>query len=289
MKKNLFLLFIFILPALPFSAWASQNNESKLTANLLIVTLINKVLNNRQIEAKYVTYTDGDTVMKGYLAFNPRVKGRKPGILVAHEWWGLSDYIRERTRMYAALGYTAMAIDMYGNGKLMTNPDDAKKYSTELNNNFETAKARFLAAYNYLKKQKEVDTQKIAAVGYCFGGGIVLNMARQGIDLNGVVSFHGELTPVKRAKPGSVKARILVLNGADDKYVTKEQIESFKQEMKNANIDFQFITYPGATHSFTNSDADRISKKFNMPVGYNADADQKSWVDMRKFLNEIFS
>ncbi|MEN6620021.1 MAG: dienelactone hydrolase family protein [Smithella sp.] len=286
--KKILLLSISILFASPFTAWASLNNESKLTANLLFVTLINKVLNSRQIEIRNVTYSDGDIVMKGYLAYNPKIKGKRPGVLVVHEWWGLSDYMRQRTRMLATLGYTAMAVDMYGNGKQVTHPEDAEKLSAELMNNFDTAKGRFLAALNYLKKQKNIDTQNIAAVGYCFGGGTVLNMARQGIGLKGVVSFHGGLTPVKPAKPGDIKARILVLNGADDKFITKEQIESFKQEMKNARADYHVISYPGAMHGFTNPDSDKISKKFNISLGYNAEADQKSWMEMTKFLNENF-
>ncbi len=285
---KIFILLISILSALPINAWASQNNESKLTANLLIVTLMNKVLNNRQTEAKDVTYSDGDTIMKGYLAYNPKIKGKRPGILIVHEWWGLSDYIRQRTRMLAAHGYVVMAVDLYGNGKQITHPEDAQKFSAELMNNFDVAKGRFLAALNYLKKQRNVDGQNIAAVGYCFGGGIVLNMARQGIGLKGVVSLHGGLVPVKPAKPGVIKAKILVLNGADDKFVTKEQIDSFRLEMRNANADFQFITYPGAMHGFTNPDADKNAKKFNLPIGYNAEADQKSWMEMTKFLNEIF-
>jgi dienelactone hydrolase len=226
--------------------------------------------------------------MKGYLVYNPKIKGKRPGVLVVHEWWGLSDNIKQRTRMLAALGYTAMAVDMYGSGKQISHPEDAEKLSAELMKNFDTAKNRFLAALNFLKKQKNIDTQNIAAVGYCFGGGMVLNMARQGIDLKGVVSIHGNLVPVKTAKPGDIKARILVLHGADDKFVTKEQIESFKQEMKNARADYHFISYPGAMHGFTNPDADKISKKFNIPLGYNAEADQKSWMEMTKFLREIF-
>jgi dienelactone hydrolase len=226
--------------------------------------------------------------MKGYLAYNPKIKGKRPGVLVVHEWWGLSDYMKQRTRMLASLGYTAMAVDMYGNGKQVTHPEDAEKLSAELMNNFDTAKGRFLAGLNYLKKQKNIDTKNIAAVGYCFGGGTVLNMARQGVDLKGVVSFHGGLMPVKPAKPGNIKARILVLNGADDKFVAKEQIESFRQEMKNARADYHVISYPGAMHGFTNPDSDKISKKFNISLGYNAEADQKSWMEMTKFLNENF-
>ena len=132
-----------------------------------------------------------------------------------------------------------------------------------------------MAAMDFLKQQPTVDPTRIAAIGYCFGGGVVLNMARQGVDLKGVASFHGGLAAVKPAQPGMVKAKILVLNGGDDKFVTPEQIEAFKQEMKAAGADFPFISYPGAIHSFTNPDADELGKKFNMPIAYNANAGQK--------------
>jgi dienelactone hydrolase len=133
-----------------------------------------------------------------------------------------------------------------------------------------------------------VDPDRIAAIGYCFGGGVVLHMARKGADLKGVASFHGSLATAQPAQPGDIKAKILVLNGDADKFITPEQIESFKQEMKNAGADFRFISYSDALHSFTNPDADTYAKKFNMPVGYNAEADQKSWAELDKFLAGLF-
>jgi dienelactone hydrolase len=154
--------------------------------------------------------------------------------------------------------------------------------------NFEPAKARFMAALDYLKRQKSVDPERIAAIGYCFGGGVVLNMARQGVDLRGVASFHGGLAAVKPAEPGAIKAGILVLHGAEDQFITPEQIEAFKQEMQNAGGDVQFISYPGAMHSFTNPEADAIAKKFGLPLGYNARADRESWAELGKFLERIF-
>ena len=190
--------------------------------------------------------------------------------------------------MLAELGYTALAADMYGEGKQAMHPDDAKAFSSELMKNFDDTKARFLAAMEFLKQQPSVDPNRIAAIGYCMGGGVVLNMARQGVDLKGVASFHGSLTAVKPAQPGGVKAKVLVLHGADDKFIPPEQIEAFKQEMKSAGVDFQFISYPGAVHSFTNPEADEFGKKYNMPIAYNAQADQKSWDELKKFLSMIF-
>jgi dienelactone hydrolase len=168
-------------------------------------------------------------------------------------------------------------------------PDDAGKFSSELMKNFDVGKARFTAAMDFLKGQPTVDPAKIAAIGYCFGGGIVLNMARQGVDLAGVASFHGNLTAVKPAQPGAVTARILVLHGADDKFITGAQIEAFKNEMKAAGADYKFISYPGAVHSFTNPEADELGKKYNIPIAYNRDADKKSWEELKKFLHNIFS
>jgi dienelactone hydrolase len=190
--------------------------------------------------------------------------------------------------MVAELGYTALAVDMYGDGKQAMHPDDAKKFSSELMKNFDEAKARFTAAMDFLKQQAGVDSTRIAAIGYCMGGSVVLNMARQGVDLKGVASFHGSLTAVEPAQPGGIKAKVLVLHGADDKFIPAEQIEGFKQEMKSAGADFQFIAYPGAVHSFTNPEADELGKKYNMPIAYNAQADKKSWDELKKFLNMIF-
>ena len=266
MKTASVILLMFLLP-LAFAGFASAKSK---------------------IEGKTVEYTAGGVVMKGYLAYDSNIKGKRPGILVVHEWWGLNDYARKRARMLAALGYTALAVDMYGEGKQATHPDDAAKFSSELMKNFATAKTRFMAAMEFLKKQPSVDPEQIAAIGYCFGGGIVLNMARQGVDLKGVVSFHGGLVAVKPAEPGAVKAKILVLQGGADKFATPEQIAAFKKEMKAAGADFRFIVYPGAMHSFTNPKADVYAKEFHLPIGYNASADKKSWAEMKKFLHMIF-
>ncbi|MDA8084779.1 MAG: dienelactone hydrolase family protein [Nitrospiraceae bacterium] len=242
-----------------------------------------------KVTHKVVEYSSGGVTMKGYLAYDAGLKGKRPGILVVHEWWGLNDYARRRARMLAELGYVALALDMYGEGRQAVHPDDAGKFSSELMKNFDVAKARFLAAMDFLKKQRSVDPANIAAIGYCFGGGVVLNMARQGVDLKGVASFHGGLAAVKPAQPGSIKAKILVLNGGDDTFTTPQQIEAFRQEMKDAGADMTFITYPGAKHSFTNPDADAYAKKFNLPLAYNAEADRKSWDELKKFLKTIFT
>jgi len=260
----------------------------KLAVFTLVLGLAGVATAESKIQGKTVEYSAQGVVMKGYLAYDENTTGKRPGVLVVHEWWGLNDYARRRAQMLAELGYTALAVDMYGDGKQAMHPDDAGKFSSELMKNLDVAKARFLAAMDFLKQQPTVDPTRIAAIGYCFGGGVVLNMARQGVDLKGVASFHGGLAAVKPAQPGMVKAKILVLHGADDKFTTPEQIEAFKQEMKVAGADFKFISYPGAMHSFTNPDADAYGKKFNLPLAYNASADKKSWDEMKEFLKAIF-
>jgi dienelactone hydrolase len=235
----------------------------------LILMLANVGFTKPKIEGRTVEYSAQGVLMKGYLAYDENIKGKRPGVLVE-------------------LGYIALAVDMYGDGRQAMHPNEAGKFSSELMKNFDVAKTRFIAAMDFLKQQPTVDPNRMAAIGYCFGGGVVLNMARQGVDLRGVVSFHGSLAAVKPAQPGSVKAKILVLNGDADKFTTPEQIEAFKREMKAAGVDFQFISYPGALHSFTNPEADEYGKKFNLPLAYNADADRKSWNELKKFLSSIF-
>ncbi len=237
-----------------------------------------------KIVGKTVEYQAQGQTMKGYLAYDEKRKGKRPGVLVVPEWWGVNDYVRNRARMLAGLGYTALVVDMFGDGRQAATPEQAEKLTSQVMNNFDVGKARFDAAENFLKAQPTVDSARIAAIGYCFGGGVVLNMARQGADVKGVVSFHGELTPVQPARPGSVKARILVLTGGDDSLVPPGQVAAFEREMKDAGADFKVISYPGAKHSFTNPEAAALGKKFNMPMAYNAQADKESWQAMEKFL-----
>ena len=240
------------------------------------------------IHAEPVEYADGDTVLKGYLAYDESIEGKRPGVLVVHEWWGHNEYARKRAMMLAELGYTALAVDMYGDGKQAEHPDDAGKFAGQVMQNIEMGKARFLAAMKLLQEHEATDKNRIAAIGYCFGGGVVLHMARLGVNLDGVVSFHGSLATSKPAQPGAVKAKILVCHGAEDQFITQEQIDEFKEEMQNAKADFQFISYERAMHSFTNPDADTFGEKFKLPLAYNADADKKSWADMQKFFKTIF-
>ena len=250
----------------------------------LILTWVGVSNSEPKIVEKTVEYTVQGVTMKGYLAYNESIKGRRPGVLVVPEWWGVNAYVHRRARMLAELGYTALAVDIYGNGKEVMTLDEAGKLSSEVMKNLDVAKARFVAAMDFLKEQTTVDPARIAAIGYCFGGGVVLNMARQGVNLKGVVSFHGSLKAVEPAKPGSIKAKILVLTGGEDGFVPPDQVEAFKREMGAAGADFRVISYAGAKHSFTNPDADALGTKFNIPIAYNAEADKKSWDEMKIFL-----
>lgn len=241
-----------------------------------------------EVQGTTVNYRSGDTTLKGYLATDNAKKGKRPGVLVVHEWWGQNEYARKRARMLAQLGYTALALDMYGDGKTADHPDDAGKFSSELRKNMPVAEARFKAAMALLQSQPSVDKDNIAAIGYCFGGGVVLEMARRGLDLKGVASFHGSLGTEHPAHKGQVKAKVLVLNGADDPFTKPEQITAFKQEMADAGVDLRFINYPGAKHSFTNPQADTLGKRFNLPLQYNEQADKQSWAEMQRFFQQIF-
>jgi len=244
---------------------------------------------NAEIVSKEISYQQGDTTMKGLIAYDDSIKGKRPGVLVVHEWWGHNAYARKRARMLAELGYTAMAVDMYGDGKTADHPDEAGKFSGAVGGNLPLAKARYDAALDTLKQQPTVAADKIAAVGYCFGGGILLNMARMGTDIAGVVSFHGSVATNTPAKKGDIKTRIRVFNGADDPFVKAEQIAAFKREMEAAEADYRFVNYPGAVHSFTNPDADVNGKKFKLPLAYNAEADEDSWQQTQAFFKEIFA
>jgi dienelactone hydrolase len=242
------------------------------------------------VKGEEVQYKAGNTVLKGYLAWDDALKGKRPGVLVVHEWWGHNEYARNRARMLAELGYTALALDMYGDGHQAHHPDDAGKFSGEVRKNQTLAKQRFDAAQQVLKKHQTVDSKNIAAIGYCFGGTIVLEMALAGENLKGAVSFHGSLDIAPPAKAGTVKARILVLTGEADPFVPAAQVEAFKKELEAAKANFLIVNYPGAKHSFTNPDADKYAKEFNMPaLAYNAIADNESWVEMRTFFKQIFA
>lgn len=235
-----------------------------------------------------IEYKAGGVMLKGYVAYDDRYSGPRPGVLVVHEWWGLNDYARKRADMLAQLGYVAFAIDMYGQGRQADHPEQANQFSSVIARNLPLAKARFMAGLEQLQLHALTDPRQLAAIGYCFGGAVVLQMAREGVDLDAVVSFHGSLGTTNAAQPGMVKARILVAHGADDPFVPAEQLQQFRQEMMRAGANFSVQIYPGAKHSFTNPAADDYGRKFQLPLAYNEQADKASWQDMQQLFSEVF-
>ncbi|WHS59013.1 dienelactone hydrolase family protein [Pseudomonas sp. G2-4] len=243
------------------------------------------------IQTQEIPYTTADgTKLIGYYAYDDAVKGPRPGVVVVHEWWGLNDYAKRRARDLAGLGYSALAIDMYGDGKNTEHPKDAMAFMQAALKDGKAASARFQAGLDLLRKQPQTDPDKIAAIGYCFGGKVVLDAARQGVPLAGVVSFHGALVTNTPATPGSVKAKILVEHGALDSMVTEDNVTAFKSEMDKAGADYKFVSLKDAKHGFSNPDADRLShgEHGGPDIGYNKKADEKSWADMQKFFKKIF-
>ncbi len=240
------------------------------------------------IKEDSVSYTAGNTIMNSYVAYNENLEGKRPIVLVVPEWWGLNDYPRMRAKLLAGLGYLAMAVDIYGNGKIANNPQEAQQMAGVFYKNPELAKARLDAALVKAKTYREADTSLVAAIGYCFGGAVVLNAAKLGSNLDGVVSFHGTLDGVP-ARKDLLKARILVCQGGADSFVPQKDVDAFKKSMDSIGANYTIKEYRGATHAFTNPAASETGKKFNMPIAYNPSADSASWEDMKVFLGQVFN
>jgi len=240
---------------------------------------------NAAIKEEPVTYKDGETTMKGFVVYDDAINVKRPGIVMVHEWWGITKHIHDEARNLAQQGYTAFIADMYGDAKTADNPKDAGALSSSVMKNPAVMESRFNAARDQLARQASVNPQRIGAVGYCFGGAVVLNMARTGDDLAAVAGFHASLglnTPAPA--PGTVKAKNLILNGADDPFVKREQYETLKKELDAAKADYRVIEYPGAVHAFTNPEATELGKKFNLPLKYDAKADQESKAEADKLF-----
>ena len=241
------------------------------------------------IKEEPVTYKDGETTMKGFVVYDDANKAKRPGVLVVHEWWGITKHVRDEARKLAGLGYTAFVVDMYGDGKTADNPKDAGALSGAVRKNPAAMQSRFNAAKDMLSKHATVDAKQIGAIGFCFGGSVVLDMARVGTDLAGAAVFHAGLGAAgAQAAPGKVKAKVLVLNGADDPFIKPESVAEFEKEMDSAKVDYRYVSYPGAVHAFTNPEATEKGKQFNLPLAYNAEADKQSKAEMTKFLSAVF-
>lgn len=238
-------------------------------------------------KSKELSYSIDGTEFTGYLAYPLGVSDPVPGIIVVHEWWGHNSYARERADMLAQMGYAAFALDMYGDGKVATHPQDAQAFMMEVGANTELAEKRFDKAIEVLMQNSNTNPTKIGAIGYCFGGSIVINMARAGKPLAGVVSFHGglgNLMPVAE----NASAKMLVLNGAADPFVPQEQVDAFKESMEQADYAFEFVNYENAKHAFTNPGATEMGQTYDIPLEYNAEADRESWEKMQEFFNDVF-
>ncbi len=237
------------------------------------------------VRTEKVTYRQGDTELVGFLAYDDAAAGRRPGVLVAPEWWGLNDYAKRRAEQLARLGYVAFALDMYGKGKTTTDPKEAGLLAGRFRSDRQLMRARAAAGLEVLKGRPLVDPARLAAIGYCFGGTVVLELARSGADLKGVVSFHGGLATPNPADAKNIKGKVLVLHGADDTFESPAEIAAFQEEMRQGHVDWQMVFYGGAVHSFTNPDAGKAGIK---GVAYNEAADRRSWQAMQDFFAEIF-
>lgn len=239
------------------------------------------------IKLEKIKYKIGKEKFVGWLAYNKKEKNKKPGVLVVHEWWGLNDYAKMRAEKLAEAGYVAFALDMYGHGKVALHPKEATEYMTAVKNNAAEAKKRFEKALDILRKHKKVDGKNLAAIGYCFGGATVLEMARNKVPLKVVASFHGSLGTPAPVLSGKDMPKVLVFHGEADQFIPAQEVEAFKNEMKTAGAQLEFFSYPNAFHSFTNPWADELGQKFGIPVAFNKEADEKSWATLKEKLSEI--
>ena len=237
------------------------------------------------VKTKTIEYRDGDATLKGVLAWDDAAGGKRPGVLVVHEWWGLSDYEKRRARMLAQLGYVAFAVDMYGTGKHTDKPEQAKAWMQAVTTDVEWWRERAMKGVEILRGNKLVEASDVAAIGYCFGGGTVLQMAYGGADIDGVVSFHGSLPAADEEAIKKIKTRILVLHGSDDPFVPDEMAAQFERKLETGDIDWQMIIYGGERHSFTVPDAER---KGIDNLKYDPKADRRSWAKLMSFLDELF-
>lgn len=233
-----------------------------------------------------MTYASADgTTLKGYVAYDESKTGRRPVVLVVPEWWGLTEYPRMRAKMLAEMGYLAMAVDMYGDGKVADDPDAAGKAAGAFYAVPGLGTERLNAAWAKVKTLPQADTAKSAAIGYCFGGSMVLNWAKMGAPVKGAVSFHGDLRGVPPQKGNATQ--FLICHGASDDFVPQQQVDAFRKSMDSAGITYTFKAYGGATHAFTNPAATAKGEQFKMPIRYNGAADTASWNDMKAFFERV--
>lgn len=235
------------------------------------------------VQTKQITYKHGDMDCQGFLAWDDSIEGTRPGVLVVHEWWGLDAYAKRRAEMLAKMGYIAFAADMYGEGKTVKHPADAGAMAGKVRSNVEDWRKRGMEALNVLTSQPQCDKTKVAAIGYCFGGSTVQQLAFSGADLKAIASFHGALVVPTPEQVKATKASILICHGADDTFIPAATVKSFRNALDSGMAKYEFISYPGAKHSFTVPEADSHGVD---GLKYNKEADEKSWADMQKLFKE---
>ncbi len=254
----------------------------------LILALLTPGLTSAAVVSEELNYTVAGQSYRGYLAYDDAASTPRPGVLVVHEWWGHNAYARQRANMLAGEGYVALALDLYGDGRNTDHPKQAQAFMQAAIQQPGAIAARFEAARTLLAAHPASDGSRLAALGYCFGGAVVLNAARAGSELLGVISFHGSLGSGVPIQPGVHHPRILVFNGEADPFVPPEQVAAFRQEMQAAKLDLRYIGYSQAKHSFTNPGADAIGKAHGLPLQYDRAADQDSWNQTLDFLSALF-
>ncbi len=238
------------------------------------------------MKTQTIEYKDGATSLRGYLAYDDQKSGKRPGVLVMPEAFGLGAHAKERVERLAKMGYVAFGGDPYGNGLELSDLQEAIKQATPLFTDPAKARQRTRAALDVLASRPEVDPNRLASIGFCMGGTLSLEAARDGAPLNGVVTFHSGLASQKPAEAGKFKAKVLINHGADDPLVPVAQVNAFAEEMSKAGVDWQIISYGGAKHSFTNVDADKVG---NPGISYHRPTDLRSWKALTSFFEEIFA
>lgn len=256
---------------------------------LILATAIGLLFANAargEIVTKSIEYRHGETALEGYLAYDSKIKDPQPGVILVHEWWGLTDHMKNMTNQVAEMGYVAFAIDLYGKGVVTDKTDKAGQLSGQFKDNDAFRRERLKAGFETFSTVPQVDKTRIGAIGFCFGGTCVLHMAYSGLDVKGVVSFHGSLVPPGESDVGKIKAKILVLHGADDPLVSAESIKAFQDGVRKARADWQMLYFGNAVHSFTNPGADKVGIE---GVKYDARTDARSRQQMKLFFDEVLA
>ncbi len=267
-----------------------MKHVQKLIVGCVALGIIGFVLPIEKVEAKVITkniaYTHGEVELEGFLAWDDAGKAKAPGVLIVHEWWGLNEYAKSRAKRLAAEGYVAFAADMYGKGKVTEHPKQAGEWMNTMTANVKNWQARAMAGLKVLQSQEMVDTNNLAAIGYCFGGATVTQLAYGRAPLKGVVSFHGALPLPSEGQDITSKVKILIAHGNEDPFLKEDHIRKFRSALENAGLDWQMVVYAGAKHSFTNPAADKVGMD---ALEYNKQADVRSWNHMELFFEELFA